>query len=640
MPFDINTAQPAKSTGFDVNTAQPIKDDFLGAGIIEPVQAVGSSLGRTIAGGISGTLQALNPFGEQGVGAKTVKEFQEGAFQPTTEAGKQGLEALGALVQKGIDIANFPISGIAGLVELVSGQGIDQAVKTINDIQEKGVSSTAGKRVFEETGSPLAATLAEVAPEAILSATGFKPVVSGIETAVSGVIKAGKGVKQAGTVIAPTLEAGKEISEAIFNFQTPTKQRIAKLLKEGSVDAETARFQLNKPKPLVEGAVEAQKNKLVEFIERGGPQVRADKVAIGAINQGFDEGVIAAIKGASPIDKTKLLEMVDIMEKTKKNKLFALTNRPSDIAGNTLMERFKSIVVANKQAGRELDGVANSLKGQAVDFDPAVDNFISDLDSIGVSLTDDLKPIFQGSIIEGVTGAERVITQIINRMKNIKNPDGKKLHDLKKFIDEQVTFGKTTEGLSGRTENILKSLRRNLDEILDNKFSEYDRVNTVFSKTIGAIDSLQDVAGRKLNLTGPNAEKAVGTLLRRLMSNAQSRVALLDSVNEIESIAKQFGGGNLPKLEGAIAKGLEGKSDLLTQILFVDELDRVFGPVARTSFQGQIDQAIKQGARGLTSKQGAIDLGLQALSKVTEKAKGINEVNAFKSIKELLKQGK
>lgn len=225
-------------------------------------------------------------------------------------------------------------------------------------------------------------------------------------------------------------------------------------------------------------------------------------------------------------------------------------------------------------------------------------------------------------------------------MKNIKTPDGKKLHDLKKFIDEQVTFGKTTEGLSGRVENILKGLRRNLDGILDKKFPEYDRVNTTFSETIGAIDSLQDAAGRKLNLSGPNAEKATGTLLKKLMGNPESRIALLDSVNLIESVALKFGGGTLPKIEGAVIKGLEGKSDLMTQILFADELDRVFGPVARTSFQGQIDQAIKRAARGVTSKQGAIDLGLEALGQVAKKAKGINEAGAFKAIKELLKENK
>ena len=79
---------------------------------------------------------------------------------------------------------------------------------------------------------------------------------------------------------------------------------------------------------------------------------------------------------------------------------------------------------------------------------------------------------------------------------------------------------------------------------------------------------------------------------------------------------------------------------MLTQVLFVDELDRVFGPVARTSFQGQIDQALKQGTRAVSTKGGVIDLAVSAAGKVAEKARGINEAGAFQSIRELLREAK
>ncbi len=441
--------------------------------------------------------------------------------------------------------------------------------------------------------------------------------------ATQAITTAGQAISEAGEVIAPT-------ARAIFNFQTPTKQRIAKLIEEGSTDVETARFKLATPTtPGVQPG-----SRLNEFLNVGGPRIQTDRVAVDAINQGFDEGVIAAVKGASKADKTKLLEMVNIMERGKKNKLFAQENRPSDVAGNTLMSRFRSIVTANKNAGKQLNVVANSLKGKQIDSLPAVSSFVDDLESIGVTLSNDLKPNFSGSDIEGVKGAENAIKQIVNRMKLTKVPDAHDVHRLKRFIDEQVTFGKKVEGLTGRTEGILKNLRRNLDQILDSTFPEYDRVNTIFAETIGAIDSLQDVAGKKLNLTGPNADKAVGTLLRRIMGNAASRVRLLDSVGDIEAVAIKHGGLDVPRIEGVSA----GKNDLLTQILFVDELDAVFGPVARTSFQGQLDQALKQGVGAVTTRAGAVDIALTAAGKVAERARGINEAGAFKAIKELLKE--
>jgi hypothetical protein len=642
MVFDPTTAKPVQATGgFDISTASPAQvqqPDFTGAAVIEPIKAIGSAAGRAVAGGVAGIFQALNPFAEEGAGAETVREFQQGAFQPTTEAGKQGLEALGGLVQKGIDIANFPISGIAGLVELVSGQGLDQAAETIKSIQEKGLSTTAGQRVFEETGSPLAATIAEVAPTAALEVIGLKGAGAATRAttqaaaqvpavARQAVAATGQAISQASEALAPT-------ARAIFNFQSPTKQRIAKLIEEGSTDVETARFRLapGQPKP-------EQPTRLQEFLDVGGPRVQADTSAVNAINQGFDEGVIAAIKGAPPTDKVKMLKMANVMERGKKNKLFAQSNRPTDIAGNTLMKRFKIVVKANKSAGKELDSVAKSLKGQTVDTTPAVNQFIDDLDSMGIAFTDDLQPIFKGSDIEGGSAealkAQSIIKTTINRMRDTRAPDAFDTHRLKRFIDSQVTFGKTTAGLPGGSERILKNLRRNIDGILDNQFPEYDRVNTVFSETIGAIDNLQDVAGKKMDLSGPNAEKATGTLLKRLMGNEQSRIRLLDAVNDIESAAKKF------ETDPTKIRGPGGvPEDLLTQILFADELDRVFGPVARTSFQGQIDQALKQGVGAVTTREGAIDVALKAAGKVAERARGINEAGAFKAIKELLKDQK
>ncbi len=612
--------------------------DFPGAAIIEPARAVISGAGRAIGGGLAGLAQAVSPFAEPGAGAETVQQIQAGAFQPETEAGQRGLQTLGDLVQKGIDIVNIPISGIGGILELVSGQGIDQAVETIKAIQGQGVSKTFGERVFEETGSPLAATAAETAPAAALEVLGLK----GAGAAISATGRAGRAV-------APTIEAA-------FKVQSPTKQRIARLIEGGSTDVETARFKLDAPAqtagtstpdvqiigaagqdipglpaPLqAAGAATGDipkppvppQTKLQEFLNIGGPRVKTDRTAINAIDQGFDEGVIAAVKGANPEDRTKMLKMVDIMERGKANKLFAAKNRPSDIAGDSLMDRFRSVVSANKKAGSELEGVSKSLKGQQVDFDPAVDAFIDDLDSIGVSINRDLTPNFKGSDIEDLAGPESAIRRVMKRLSGTKPPDAFELHRMKRFIDEQVTFGKSAEGLAGRTVFILKSLRRNLDGILDQNFPEYNRVNTVFSETIGAIDALQDVAGRKMNLTGPNADKATGVLLRRLMSNAQSRVRLLDSVDQIEAVAKKHGG--------------VFKDDLLTQVLFVDELDSVFGPVARTSFQGQIDQALKRGVGAVTTKAGAIGVGLEAIGKVAEKVRGIDEKGAFKAIKELL----
>jgi hypothetical protein len=325
------------------------------------------------------------------------------------------------------------------------------------------------------------------------------------------------------------------------------------------------------------------------------------------------------------------------MERGKANKLFAAKNRPSDVAGDSLLSRVKTIRTANKEAGKDIDRIARGLQGQQVDLLEAVTGFGETLDNLGVQLISNGKggftPNFELSQLS--PGDRGPIKEVIRQM-NIRGTGGVDAfdaHKMKRIIDNNVTFGKVKTGISGDAERALKGFRTELDNALDTQFPDYNAANVKYSETIGALDSIQDVAGQKMDLSGGNADKALGTLLRRTLSNAESRIRLIDSIDEIESVAKKHGGTGQLRIEGASL----GQDDLLTQVLFVDELDAVFGPVARTSFQGQIDQALKQGAGAVTSQAGAVDVALGAAGKVAERARGINEAGAFKAIKELLR---
>lgn len=542
--------------------------------VIEPALAMGSGIMAEPIAGLAGLAQTVNPYARPGAGAEAVESTRQAlTYAPRTMAGREGMRATGEALAP-----------------------VGEALQSV----QKGFGE-AGYRV----AGPIGGAIGETIPTAAMMALGAKPVQSAIKTGAKAVT---------GTA--------KDVAKGVFSYQTPAKQKIAEMLTKGATDIETARFKLAKPpipgQARIGGTV-TEPTKLQKALNIGGPKVVKDKVATEAIKQGFDEGVIAAIKGASPADKKIMQEMTNIMEQGKKNSRFAMTNRPGDVVGNSLMNRFKVVHTTNRTAGRELDSVAKSLKGKRVEFTP--DNFVDDLTDMGVQVGDDLKLNFVGSDIEGLAGPMRTISQVFNRMKTGGKPDAYDLHRMKRFIDEQVTYGKNAEGLGGKTEQVLKKLRRNIDDTLDNKFPEYNDVNSTYSETIGALDAFQDAAGRKMDLLGPNSDKAVGTLVRRLMSNTQSRVNLLDSINDIESVAAKYGG--------------KFSDDLLTQVLYADELDNVFGPVARTSFQGQIGQAVERGARATISPR---EEAIGALAKGAEKLRGINQEGAFKSIKELLKE--
>jgi hypothetical protein len=583
----------------------------------ETARTIGQSALAEAGSGLAGLLELAKT--QDPIAAENaIKQFQSGFAAPEPSARSQEqLQDIGGVVESVMSAANIPLSGIAGLTELATGQGLPQAIETIEDVQARGLGKAAGERVLEETGSPLAATVAEIAPTAILDVAGLGAARPLTRLATGENIA--QGARQAADVAAPVareaIQAGEDITKAVFDFQTPAKQRVAELIREGAGDIDTAKFVLT---------------------ETG--KVKADKLASETIRQGFDEAIIATVKTASKADKIKMNKMANIMEKGKRNARFAAENRPSDVVGDTLLSKVKVIRGANLAAGKSIDKVAQTLKGKEIDISAAVDDFASSLDNLGVQLVDDgkggFKPDFELSQL--AAGDRGPLKEVIRQM-NIRGAagvDGFAAHRMKRLIDNNVTFGKTKTGLSGDAERALKSFRANLDASLDNTFPAYDKANIAYADTIGALDSIQSALGTKLDLKGPQADKALGTKLRGLLSNNATRVNLLDATKEIESVAKKHGAKGKLLVEG---KGL-GSDDLLNQILFVDELDSRFGPVARTSFQGQIDQAAQRGVSALTeAKVSPVTAAIKGAASIAEKFRGINDDNAFKAIKDLLK---
>lgn len=362
---------------------------------------------------------------------------------------------------------------------------------------------------------------------------------------------------------------------------------------------------------------------VAKYTLNGRGKIANDPIAQETIKQGVDESVVATIKGATPADKQKALKALDILEKGKTDAKYKALNRSSDVIGESAMERFNTVAKANEQAGKQLDMVAGSLKGKKVDPTPAVQNFIDELDNLGVKVEYG-KAVYKGSDIEGLKEPQRILDAVIKRMTEVSD-DANELHKLKRFIDENVAYGKAGEGLSGRAEGIVKGLRANIDELLDTSFPEYNQVNTQYAQTRNAIDNFSDLAGTRFDPKSPNATKKIGTLARRILSNAQSRTDVLDSLDELQKVAQQYGG--------------KFDDDIVTQTIFVNELERLFGTQAPTSLAGEVTKGVRQ-AQGVVermkSSQGLFDLALQAGAEGLEKARGINEEGLTKALRQIL----
>ena len=456
------------------------------------------------------------------------------------------LEPAAAIVS---GIVAEPLAGLSGLTHAISPfSNSDNAAKAVESAKETLTyqpKTDTGKDALggiAETLEPIGdafSSAEQTLGDATMNATGspaLAAAATSIPTAALEILGLG---------------AGGRVAKSAKNKRAERSEILGRII-EGDPDAEVAKYMVD-----------------------GSGKLKNDAAAKSVIELGVDEGVVAMAKGASESDKAKMLKMLNVHQKGFNNPKYQALNRASDTVGNSIIERFNIVKNANIAARSELDSVAKALKTESVDVAPAVDSFIDDLSDMGIEFNKNtLKLNYKNSDVQGLKGIQKTINKVIERMADTRPPTAYDVHRMKRFIDEHVTYGKSQNGLGGKAEFVIKSLRRNLDGILDENFPEYDRVNTTYAETITAIDRLQEVAGSKIDLDGNSVDAAIGTLSGRILSNAQSRTPVFEAFKLIEDVAKKNGG--------------VFNDDIVTQVVFFDELKKVFGTPAKSSIQGEI----------------------------------------------------
>lgn len=344
-----------------------------------------------------------------------------------------------------------------------------------------------------------------------------------------------------------------------------------------------------------------------------------------ARKQGFDDSVTTLIANASTTDKRKMLQQLSIVRKGKGDARAKALTRTADIAGDALVKKIDFVKRNNDQAGQQLGRVSKGLKGKPVNIDEPINSFFTQMENMGVKFDKAGKPNFDDAVFGGTAPAENLVNKISLRLKRNKNfteTDGLSAHEFKKFIDENVNFEKSEGGLSGRVDRAVKSLRSGVNDSISSISDKYKQANKQFSDTVTALDELQDVAGRKLDFSGPHADKAAGTLLRSQTNNTKGRANLLTAIKNLEDTAQKYGGSF--------------DDDILNLSIFADELDSVFGSGARTSLRGEVGKAGVDTAIDVSQMTlpGALAVGAKAGAK---RLRGINEANQLKAIEKLLR---
>ena len=201
---------------------------------------VTSAVAEPIAG-LAGLF--TSPFVSQDQAVKNINAVRKFiSLEPSTDEGKRNIKVIGELVKKGVDFANIPTSGLVGLGELLSGQGIEQAATSVRGVQKKGLSSILGQRTLDATGSPELAAIAHSLPTAALEVLGVKGLRSSKMSNEKLSTNIAKAIQQAAPDIKKIQTAKSNAYAALDDVGIKVKSQVfdnfankinARLIKEG-----------------------------------------------------------------------------------------------------------------------------------------------------------------------------------------------------------------------------------------------------------------------------------------------------------------------------------------------------------------------------------------------------------------------
>lgn len=587
-------------------------------------------------------LAAANDLYVQQTAQSQLLELQGGMAEPTGRPERTMAEKAIGAGEAALTTATAATSGAGGMIrgtlyqlanEIASGEfGSQEAAQRIKQrAEELAAEYTYSPRT--EAGQEYVEAVGEVG-EQLAPLAGLTPQMGAIAQTSRSAAQAARAATRApaeaaGAGLAAIEEAAPQAAQAVRGGVERARRGV-EAVEEGVEQVRQIR-QEDRQKKL---ELFREEPDSVEIVEERlvNNQIVPDVEASETIRQGWTPGVIATVKASTPIDQKKMTQMLNIWQEGQKSERFRALNRPSDIVGASLLSRVQFLEKQNKEAGQKIARVANEeLRGTPVDFAPAIESFENALSKIGVGI--EFKngvavPNLRGSDVQGDKASQRVLKVVLERLTDREPgemPDAYDVHRLKQYLDTQVSWDqKQKEPLAGKTERIVKDLRTELNNILRSKSQEYAEANTRFSDTVGALNDLQDAVGKRIDFGSKSAEQAFGTALRKVLSNYNTRTLIIDAIDKADQIASQY--------------GMKINDDIINQLIFVNEIDRMFGAVAPGTFKGQIEQALKTGLD--IARSSAAEKAMQLAMSAAEKARGINEENAIKAIKQLLERAK
>jgi hypothetical protein len=543
----------------------------IGKGIISSERKFGED--------IAGALTNFLPESVTGVGA--LKEAGQ-AKQQTIDLALKGLKQAkdtGKDTKKYLDIlsqaSGTPITTVEDIYPALKKTGMQvagDAAGVLLDIVTAGSLPGTSKGLATEATKGFVPLVKEVAKgTAIGAGTGYGyDVTQNLQEGQTGLEAATPGVA---TVVGATLGGGIPLAGA-------TKALATELA--------------TKAKPVIAGTKEVVKStartlgQIPENIATNVGEMQAKEAVINSFPSTAGQNAIR--KGIDIADATTLQNAIKTPEaktliETIKN--YAAGNRsvsPFEVVGKPIVNRLKTLDTQVKKYASELDTVAQDLKNVSLADVSKIDTAVMEgLNKLQIGVKKEGLD-FVGSSLEGIGSSGKIVDNVFKRLQEAR--DAFDLHNLKKYIDANVSYGKRVEGLDAGAERLLKTWRKAIDDTLDTQFIEYNKVNTELAKRISPLEDLKSILKNTDGLDTDLLSEKAGIIARRITSAAASNP-------EIKQVLR-----NLDQFTSTTGKTL-GKIENLQDLYNI--LNKYYDIAPKTGFQNLVKEGVNVGG-GLTEQ--------------------------------------
>ncbi len=530
--------------GLEKGTISPDEFESLTTGDLTAGEVIGSAVGT------AGTIIGAGQFGK--VFTPGVAGAGKAAFGTALQTAKTGAKigagvgavggALGGTDEGLSGMASGAVSG--GLKGGIAGAGIGGTIGlsrggAFREAAKLGAIEGAKSGAVTGGGRAAGAAIAEDQDITGVAASGLAGTVRG---GVTGGIFGGLLGGVSGSV-----------QQSLFNKAARKEEILSALTRQAddiSVSRKAAPYRVEET---VKGAI-AKKDKAFSSAVRDTGLVPDD---------------IAIVKASQKGDYDAYRKMIKIAQSDD----VLTVKRPVETAGETFIKRLEDLNTAKQKSGAEIGEIAQTRLNREI---PQLNRVVSQLDdelaARGVTVSKG-KLNFEGSDFEDLPGIQRLMQTVHKRASELES-NGLKSHNLKRFIDEQVAYGKQAEGLTGSAERLIKDFRRSIDSVLDAADGSYNVANQRYSTAINAQQNARKILGRDFNITDDFASMRAGEVSNRVLGNAAARP--LQMLSDVEKATREL--------------GYKYNDNVIAQVKFADMLDDIVGPPSR-SLGGQVERA-------------------------------------------------